>query len=171
MITIRNKDNLIKKAETNLAQKARAIALRSLEYTLNSVDAGTLLKSKVTLKNHQLRVNTYSFNFDRFRNVYVVGGGKAAGSMGEALEEILDERVTEGVLNVPHGDKHKTRIIKLHGASHPIPDEASAAGTRHMMEIVEKANEDDLVIVLISGGAPVSCRCHVTAFFFRTNVN
>jgi glycerate 2-kinase len=152
MIQIRNKDQLIKKTETNLAEKARAIALRSLEYALNSVDAETLLKSKVTLKNNRLQANTYSFDLSRFRNVYVVGGGKAAGSMAEALEETLGDCITEGAVNVPHGDEHETKIIKLHGAGHPLPDEAGAAGTRYRLKIVEKADEDDLVIALISGG-------------------
>jgi glycerate 2-kinase len=152
MIQIRNKDHLIKKAETNPAQKARAVALRSLEYALNSVDATTLLKSKITVKNHQLHVNTCSFDLKSFRNVYVVGGGKAAGSMAEALEETLGDCITEGFVNVLHGDERETKIIKLHEASHPIPDEAGVAGTRHMLEIMEKACEDDLVIMLISGG-------------------
>jgi glycerate 2-kinase len=152
MTQIKNKDNLIKKGETSLTQKARAIALRALEHALNSVDAARLVKSKVTVKDHQLHADTYSFDLRRFRYIYVVGGGKAAGSMALALEELLGKCITEGFVNVPNGDEHKTAIIELHRASHPIPNKAGIAGARRMLEIAERANEDDLVIALISGG-------------------
>ena len=152
MIQIRNKDSLIKKGEASLTQKARAIALRTLEHALNSVDAARLLRSGVTIENHQLHAGTCSFDLSRFRNVHVVGGGKASGSMALALEELLGKFLTDGFVNVPHGDEHETRIIKLHGASHPIPDEAGVTGTRRILETVERADEDDLVIALISGG-------------------
>ena len=95
---------------------------------------------------------SYSFNLEKLKNVYVVGGGKASGSMAEALEQILGERITDGLVNVPRGSKNKTSIIKLHEASHPIPDEAGVEGTRRMLEIAEQAEEDDLIICLISGG-------------------
>ena len=119
---------------------------------MKSIDAAILLKSKVDLKDQQLHAGTLSFDLTRFEHVYVIGGGKAAGSMAQALEEVLGKHVTEGFVNVPHGDERKTSIIELHAASHPIPDEAGAEGTRRILEIAEKAGEHDLAIVLISGG-------------------
>ena len=149
---IKNKDQLIANGVTSQTRKARAIALRTLEQTLSAVDAGKLLKSKVTLKGKQLQAGTHSFDLNHFRNVYVVGGGKAAAPMAVALEKILGKTITEGYVNVPHGDQTKTQIIKLHGASHPIPDHDGVKGTQNMMEIARKADEDDFVIVLLSGG-------------------
>ena len=152
MIQIRNKDRLVENGETGQSRKARNIALQTLEYALSAVDAAKLLKSKVTLDGHRLRAGTYSFDLRNFRNEYVLGGGKASGPMASALEDVLGKRLTAGFVNVPYGDNHKTSIIKLHGASHPIPDEAGVAGTRQMLFLAEEANEDDLVITLISGG-------------------
>ncbi|MDH5753655.1 MAG: glycerate kinase [Candidatus Bathyarchaeota archaeon] len=152
MITINNKEQLIKNGETQLNQKARALALKSLEFTLNAVDPKQIVKSKLSLKNSILKVNGYTFDLKRFKNIYVVGGGKASGSMAEALEQILGKHITNGLVNIPHGSKHKTEIIKLHEASHPIPDEAGVKGTRRMLEIAEQAKKDALIICLISGG-------------------
>jgi glycerate-2-kinase len=152
MITIKNKEELVKNGETKLDQKARALALRSLESALNAVDSKQIIKSKLLLKNSVLHVNGYSIDLKKFKNIYVVGGGKASGSMAEALEQVLGDNITNGLVNVPRGNKNKTDIIKLHEASHPIPDEAGVAGTRHMLEMAEQAKEDDLVICLISGG-------------------
>jgi glycerate-2-kinase len=152
MATIKNKEELIRNGETKLNRKARALALRSLESALNAVDPKQIIKSKLLLKNLTLHVNGYSIDLKKFRNIYVIGGGKASGSMAEALEQVLGNRITNGLVNVPRSSKNKTDIIKLHEASHPIPDEAGVEGTRRMLKIAEQAKEDDLVICLISGG-------------------
>lgn len=152
MATIKNKEELIKNGETKLNRKARALALRSLESALNAVDPKQIIKSKLLLKNLTLHVNGYSIDLKKFKNIYVIGGGKASGSMAEALEQVLGNSITNGLVNVPRSSKNKTDIIKLHEASHPIPDEAGVEGTRRMLKIAEQAKEDDLVICLISGG-------------------
>jgi glycerate-2-kinase len=152
MATIKNKEELIKNGETKLNQKARALALRSLESALNAVDPKQIIKSKLLLKNLTLHVDGYSIDLQKFKNIYVIGGGKASGSMAEALEQVLGNSITNGFVNVPRSSKNKTDIIKLHEASHPIPDEAGVEGTRRMLKIAEQAKEDDLVICLISGG-------------------
>ncbi|MGC8895541.1 MAG: glycerate kinase type-2 family protein [Candidatus Bathyarchaeia archaeon] len=152
MITIKNKEKLIDNGETQLNRKARELALKSLESALNAVDPKQIIKSKVLLKNSTLHVDKYSFDLKKFRNVYVIGGGKASGSMAEALEQVLGRIIRMGLVNVPYGSKHKTDIIKLHEASHPIPDDSGVEGTRRMLEIAENAGENDLIICLISGG-------------------
>jgi glycerate 2-kinase len=152
MATIKNKEELIRNGETRLNRKARALALRSLESALNAVDPKQIIKSKLLLKNSTLHVDGYSIDLKKFKNIYVIGGGKASGSMAEALEQVLGNSITNGLVNVPRSSKNKTDIIKLHEASHPIPDEAGVEGTRRMLKIAEQAKEDDLIICLISGG-------------------
>jgi glycerate 2-kinase len=152
MITVENKTQLVKNGRTELDRRARRLAVNCLESAVNSVDPNRIVRSRVCLKDSVLSVDQHLFDLRRFRNIYVVGGGKASGSMAAALEQILDNHVTRGLVNVPKGDMHKTRIISLHRASHPIPDESGVAGTRRMLRIVEEADEEDLVICLISGG-------------------
>jgi len=152
MITIKNKEQLIRNGETQLNRDARSLALKSLESALNAVDSKQIIKSKILLKNSGLQVNGYSFDLKKFKNIYVIGGGKASGSMAEAIEQILGKYITNGLVNVPEGSKQNTKIIEPHEASHPIPDEAGVEGTRSMLKMVEQAKEDDLIICLISGG-------------------
>jgi glycerate 2-kinase len=152
MIRIKNKHQLIEKGETTLIRKARALAIQSLEYAINSVDPKKIVNYKLSLKDSILQIEGHSFDLTKYKNVYVVGGGKAVGPMAEALEKILGNRITAGIVNVPYGSAHKTRIIKLHEASHPLPDETGVDGTRQMLEIAEKAEMYDLIICLISGG-------------------
>jgi glycerate-2-kinase len=152
MITIKNKEELVRNGETQLNRDARSLALKSLESALNAVDSKQIIKSKILLKNSGLQVNGYSFDLKKFKNIYVIGGGKASGSMAEAIEQILGKYITNGIVNVPQGSKQNTKIIEPHEASHPIPDEAGVEGTRRMLKIAEQAKEDDLIICLISGG-------------------
>ncbi len=152
MITIKNKEELVKNGETKLNQKARALALRSLESALNAVDPKQIIKSKLLLKNSTLHANGYLIDLKKFKNIYVIGGGKASGLMAETLEQVLGNNITNGLVNVPRSNKNKTDIIELHEASHPIPDEDGVAGTCRMLEMAEHAKEDDLIICLISGG-------------------
>jgi len=152
MITIKNKEQLVKNGVTQLNRKARALALKSLECALNAVDPKQLMKSKLLLKNSILKVNECSFDLKKIKNIYVIGGGKASGSMAEALEHVLGKHITFGLVNVPRGNKHKTELIRLHEAGHPIPDKSGVEGTRRMLKIAEQAKKEDLVICLISGG-------------------
>lgn len=152
MIAIRNKEQLVANGETDSNRKARTLALKSLEAALNAADPKQIIKSKLRLKGSTLAVDKHSLDLRKFKHVYVVGGGKASGSMAEALEQVLGNRITKGLVNVPRGDRNKTNTILLHEASHPIPDETGVEGTRRMVEMVEQAEKDDLVICLISGG-------------------
>jgi glycerate-2-kinase len=152
MVIIRNAGQIIRNGETQLDRKARELALKSLEAAIKAADPKSIIKSKVKLKGSVLHVNGHTFDLKKFKNIYVIGGGKASGSMAEALEEVLSEKITSGLVNVPKDDKHQTGKISLHKASHPIPDESGVEGTRKMLEIAEKAGENDLIICLISGG-------------------
>jgi len=152
MVVIKNADQLIRNGGTDLDKRARELALKSLEAAIKAVDPKAIIKSKIRLKGYVLQVNGYTFDLKKFKNIYVVGGGKASGSMAEALEEVLGDKITNGLVNIPKGSKHRTKIVRLHEASHPIPDESGVEGTRKMLDIAENAGENDLVICLISGG-------------------
>lgn len=106
------------------------------------------------LEGERLRVRTRKFDLSEVGKIVVVGGGKASGKMAEALEEILRDRITEGVVNVPQGtaSKYRARKIDLVEAGHPLPTEAGVRGTERMMDLVSGLGPKDLVICLLSGG-------------------
>ena len=152
MIKIINREKLIENGETSNIRRGRELALQCLEQAVNAADPKRLIKAKMKVENDQLQVVGFTFDLRKFKHVYVVGGGKAGGKMAQAIEEILGENVTAGVVNIPYGTTQKTNVIELNEASHPVPDEAGVAGTLRIMAIAEQAKEDDLVICLISGG-------------------
>src|SRR5579871_278388 len=72
--------------------------------------------------------------FDRFRNIYVIGAGKAGASMAQGAERVLGRRTTRGFINVKDGHLAKVRRIELHECGHPIPDERGVEGARRIAE-------------------------------------
>lgn len=89
----------------------------------------------------------------KYRDIYVVGAGKAGASMAAAVERILGKRITGGLVNVKYGHLAKLRRIELNECSHPVPDERGVAGAERIAKIAESAGRDDLVLCLVSGGA------------------
>ena len=153
MVNIKNAEKLLKNAESSLDRKARALALDALNAALEAADPKVIMKSRIKVKGNALKIGNASFNLDEFKNIFVVGGGKASGSMAEALEELLGDRIKNGTINVPYaGPPYQTRRVKLQHASHPIPDMSGVKGASRMLDLVSQAEENDLIICLLSGG-------------------
>ncbi len=154
MVKVLNKQELLDNAFSSTNRKVREIVLDAIEALLGEVEPKKVVKSQVQLTNETLIVGEKSFDLSSFNNILIVGGGKASGFMAEALEEILGDRIKHGLIVVPKGTsgKYKTKKTAIHEASHPIPDNSSVEGARKIVNLVSHAQEDDLVICLISGG-------------------
>jgi glycerate 2-kinase len=81
----------------------------------------------------------------------VVGAGKAAASMAAAVEAHWNGPI-EGLVVTRYGHGVPCRYIEVVEASHPVPDEAGSKAARTILDKVSGLTEDDLVLVLISGG-------------------
>src|SRR6516165_9950431 len=92
-------------------------------------------------------------NFSRYRNIYIVGAGKAGAAMARAAERVLGSRITAGLINVKDGHVARLRRIELNESGHPVPDERGVAGARRIAGLAAEAGKGDLVLCLISGGA------------------
>lgn len=92
-------------------------------------------------------------NLSRYRNIYVVGAGKAGASMARAAERVLGRRIAGGLINVKYGHVARLRRVELNECGHPVPDERGVEGARRIAEIAAAAGRDDMVLCLVSGGA------------------
>jgi hydroxypyruvate reductase len=112
-----------------------------------------LLHQALRFDGSRLGVGSTDFDLDRLRRLIVLGAGKAAGAMAQVLEEILDDRIAQGLVVVKDGRSTRTRRIRLVEAGHPLPDARGLQAAQELLRLAHDAREDDLVLVLISGGA------------------
>jgi hydroxypyruvate reductase len=92
------------------------------------------------------------FDLDKAARVFVLGAGKATAPMARAVEELLGERIHEGVIAVKYGHTDRLSRIEVIEAGHPVPDENSERAAARLLETADRAGPDDLVITLVSGG-------------------
>jgi glycerate 2-kinase len=133
-------------------EQLRAHAREIFLAGLRAADPLDAVKKSARLRNDHLQVANRTYTLSRIRHVFVTGCGKAAARMALAIEDLLGDRVDDGVVVVKYGYDLPLRRIKVVGAGHPIPDQAGLDGARQIVELVRAAGESDLVLFLISGG-------------------
>src|SRR3954467_6455058 len=86
----------------------------------------------------------------------MLAAGKAAGSMTEVAEAAYSDvppRQFAGIAVARQGYGRPTHIIPVIEAGHPIPTAAGLEAAERALELADGAGPDDLVLVLLSGGA------------------
>lgn len=138
-----------------LRYHARAIFAAGLE----SVDPQTAVRRFMNIDAGRLQLPDCVYELADFRKIYVVGCGKAAAAMGFAVETLLGERLSGGVVVVKQGHGMVLGTIEVVEAGHPVPDQAGLRGAARVMEYLQRAGERDLVLFLLSGGGSALLPC------------
>ncbi len=134
------------------------IALNIFNSALQAVEPEKIFKDKLQIIGQKLLIkdgiNRYFYDLNRYRNIYVVGGGKASAAMAFSLEKLLGQRITGGVVVTKYGHSEMLfeNSVKIIEAAHPYPDNSGYMATLEVASILQNASEDDLVIALLSGG-------------------
>jgi glycerate 2-kinase len=89
--------------------------------------------------------------------VLIVGAGKANAAMAQATERHYKARGqsnrVRGFVTTRHGFKLPTEHIEILEAAHPVPDIHGATSAERTLKFVKDAGPNDIVLVLLSGGA------------------
>ena len=123
---------------------------------LERVDPYRMLIDHVSFDGTAMTVkldeSLHSINLEKFTKVMVIGAGKATAPMALALEQILGDRLDGGLIVVKYGHVERLERIEIVEADHPVPDENGRRGAEKIISIADQADEQTLVISLISGG-------------------
>lgn len=119
---------------------------------VNSVNAEQCVSRHLRRTGNRLKAGGTEFDLKAFDSVYVIGAGKATAHMAAAVESILEDRITSGLITVKYNHTRPLKKIRTIEAGHPVPDENGARGAAKILELAEAAGGDDLVICLLSGG-------------------
>ncbi len=123
---------------------------------LKRVDPYSMIKERLALDHDTLKINTEagqeSFNLADFDSVVILGAGKATAKMALAVEGILRQRISKGVISVKPGHTENLKVVKIIEAGHPVPDENSEKAGREIARLCREGDDRTLFINLISGG-------------------
>lgn len=137
-----------KKTLSQLRKDAEAIFRSGVK----AVDPIEAVGRHVKRQDEILKVGDKSYDLKYFSRVIVVGAGKASAAMAQPLEELLGDRLKEGLVQVKYGHSLPLRKIRIVEAGHPVPDKSGIEGAHQIVQLVKSATKKDLLIFLISGG-------------------
>jgi len=152
-LQIKDKEHLILNSGLS-NRKLSEVLLNTLESALLSVEPQKLVRNHLKIVEDRIVVEDNEFDINSFKNIYVIGGGKASGAMASEVSKIFGDRIKGGIVNIKRGTLpfFDTGNIELIEANHPIPDENGLDGVKRMLKLIRNVGESDLVICLISGG-------------------
>ncbi|MFK5925740.1 MAG: glycerate kinase [Desulfuromusa sp.] len=130
----------------------RQDAITIFQAGLQAVAPEAAIKKFCQLDKDILKVYGQNYDLSQFRNIFVLGAGKAGASMAKAVEEILGDRISAGLITVKYDHLEKLKKIKIQEAGHPVPDQNGLAGAQAIYQLAASADKDTLVLCLISGG-------------------
>jgi len=129
----------------------RKIALEIANAGIKAINPEKAIRENISFKNNIFQVKNKKFDLSKIKHLYVLGVGKATFKTGKSLEKILGDKIKEGILlDIENGQlKH----LKAYKGTHPLPSQKNFDVSKKIVDIAKKATKDDLIIVLISGGA------------------
>jgi glycerate 2-kinase len=83
----------------------------------------------------------------------LVAAGKAAATMARAAERVLGRAIDDAIAVAPVGPPSYLRRTRLMLAGHPVPDARGARAAEAVLALAAGLGPDDLLLVLLSGGA------------------
>ncbi|SFS02592.1 glycerate 2-kinase [Halomicrobium zhouii] len=138
---------------------AHDLALECVEAGIEAATPERVLRDHVSLDGDVLRVADGEYDLTRFDDVVVLGGGKAGTGVAAALEAVLGDRLSGGVVvtdELPAGATDtdaRTGGVDVVVGDHPVPSERGLEGARQVLDAAAAADEGTLVLAVITGGA------------------
>lgn len=135
-----------------MSRSSRSAARAIWEAALAAGDVDPIVRGALRRYGATITAGALALDLRRVRRVLVLGAGKASAAMARAVEDILGDRIGDGLVVVKDGYARPTRKVRIVEAGHPVPDERGRAAAGELLRLAESAGPDDLVIFLLSGG-------------------
>jgi glycerate 2-kinase len=133
--------------------RAGELALEIYRRTLEECRGDRLVERHVRLEGDVLGIDGLDYDLRDHDRVIVAGAGKASVAMAQGIEEILGDRISEGLIVTKYGHNKPLSYCRIIESGHPVPDENSLLAGSAMLELATSVTERDLLVFLLSGGA------------------
>jgi hydroxypyruvate reductase len=136
----------------HILSRTRKDAITIFSKAVAAVDAGSCVENHFHIMNNHLHVDGGTYDLSKIKKCYLIGAGKATASMASVIEKKMGDRITEGCIVVKYRHTCKLEKTTTIEAGHPVPDENGYLGAKAILKLAGKAEKNDLVISLFSGG-------------------
>lgn len=125
-----------------------------LHAAVRAADPYLAVRHNLEVDGSQTRIGAEHYDLDSFERVLVLAVGKAAVPMARAACDVLGPMVKDGLIVPKAAEVTPSAVAGLPvlEGSHPVPDERSVRAGEHAYRLLESATEQDLLLVLLSGG-------------------
>ena len=135
----------------NITQKLRSDARQFFIAGIEAAEPTKVVND--ALKNRELATETKG-------RIFLVAFGKAACPMvKEALRHVPKDSLYAAIAVTNSENNTKIKGCDILVTGHPVPDKNGIVAAKKIIALLKKANENDLVLVLISGGGSALLPC------------
>lgn len=150
----RNRDGLLGAWD----DRARRDALEILAAGVRAADPYRAVREALRLDGGTLRAAGRGFDLSTVNHVLVLGAGKAVISMARAVHDLLAGSLGSRLYGIVNADERTATAPVIDGievipASHPLPNDPGMEGARRILDLAKLADAQELILVLLSGGA------------------
>ena len=131
----------------------KKIASEIFRKTLLAIKPEKLILKNIGLEDGYLKICEDYIPIHNREKFYVIGAGKASARMAVGLEQVLGDRIRDGLIISPQGVEAATQIIQIFEGAHPKPDYHTLASSIEMLNFVRSVPKGAKIIALFSGGA------------------
>ena len=135
----------------------RQQAIEGFQAGVAAADPGKAVARCLRFQHGHLEIlqDSGSMRSEPWQHVHILAFGKAACAMAAAALRIIPESLRAGDALAVTNYENQIELphCQVMGAGHPLPDPAGQEAARVLAERVSAAAADDLVLVLVSGGA------------------
>ncbi len=149
--------NYIKNFSAIATTQNRKIALEIIESGLDAISTKHVVESFISVKENILEIKGEKFDLEKFKTVKIIGFGKSSSEAALVLENILGSKIKEGI--VIDVTKIDCKYIETFVGTHPKPSLANAVVGEKIYKMLKHSTEEDLFIVLVSGGGSALLCC------------
>jgi glycerate-2-kinase len=119
---------------------------------LEEITPQKLIADACRLDGHTLTILGQTYDLDAYKNVYLMGSGKAVVPMALEVEKLIKPFLKSTLLIGPYVTEETFESGTYMQSTHPLPSHKSVDAARALQEMLETMDKDDLFIYLLSGG-------------------
>ncbi|MEK7195913.1 MAG: DUF4147 domain-containing protein [Patescibacteria group bacterium] len=120
------------------------------EAALEAINTDSIVRSRLKYENGSLIVDGKKYNLSSYKNIKLLGFGKASSKAVKAIEDILGDRISGGIAIDTHPEA--SQIVRVEQGDHPLPSEKNITASNSLVKLAQESTEEDLVLVVVSGG-------------------